>query len=358
MVDRRRSAPPSSSASSAPSAVPPSFVVALCKPGFEPAVVTELGHDGLRMSFRRPGFVSFKSDRPLVAADVRELSLVFPRRLGLAAGPFEDDVAAVDRAVAIAEAAEARVVVLSREGLLPDDAPDLVDDEARRLQGLINARYHSPPLRLEPPIVEVIRVDGEGADSRWIVIKAIAGPLRYAGGFPSVEIPAESPSRAFRKLEDAVARFGLDVGADDIAVEVGASPGGVTLALLRRGARVTAIDPNSLDAGVLAAGPVKHLCIPVEKISLSWLPPATFLFLDMNQPPRSALAALAPVADALLPTLRAAVLTLKMGDRVSLDEIPHWHAIVRRMFPGFSVEMAHLPGNKSEISVGLRRQSF
>jgi len=331
-----------------------SFVVALCRPGFETAVLAELEGFGLRVAFRRPGFVSLKADQHLESDDVRQLSTLFSRRLGLAAGPFEGEADAVARAIGLGQQARARVVVLAREGLLGDDPIDLVDDEARRVQAIIDARFHSPPWQSQPPVVEVVRVDGEGATGRYVVIKAISGLLDFAGGTPRVEVPPESPSRAYRKLEDAVLRFGLDIGEGDIAVEVGAAPGGVTLALLRRGVQVTAIDPNSMDAGVLASGPVKHLCIPVEKISMSWLPPATFLFLDVNQPPRSALAALAPVAEQLLPTLKSAVLTLKMGERVRLDEIPHWHAIVRRMFPGFWIQMAHLPSNKSEISIGLR----
>ncbi len=349
MIDR-----PRSTATPFVEATPASFVVSLCRPGFETAVLAELEGWGLRVAFRRPGFVSMKADQQLVGDDVRELSTLFSRRLGLAAGPFENEAAAVGRAIDIARAARARVVVVAREGLLGDDPIDLVDNEARRVQAIIDGRYLSPPLVSSPPMIEVVRVDGEGDSGRYIVIKAITGLLDHPGGTPHIDVPAESPSRAYRKLEDAVLRFGIELGAGDIAVEVGAAPGGVTLALLRRGVQVTAIDPNSLDAGVLASGPVKHLCIAVEKISMSWLPPATFLFLDINQPPRSALAALAPVAEHLLPTLRAAVLTLKMGDRVRLDEIPHWHAIVRRMFPGFWIQMAQLPSNKSEISIGLR----
>lgn len=333
------------------------FVIALCRPGFEHAVVTELEGYGLRAAFRRPGFVSFKPEHVFSADDVRSLSMIFARRLGLSAGPIEDETDAVERAIDIATAAGARLHVLAREGLLGDDPIDLVDDRARALQRVIDRR-RPPPTARDVPVVELIRVeDGDDpSDARYVVVKAIGGLLDAPGGTPHVAVPEASPSRAFRKLEDAAARFGLRVGAGDVAVEVGASPGGVTLALLRRGVEVTAIDPNALDAGVLASGPVRHLRIPVEKINLDWLPRATFLFLDINQPPRSALAALAPVAEHLLPTLRSAVLTLKMGDRVVLDEIPHWHAIVRRMFRGFEIEMAQLPSNKSEISVGLWRR--
>ena len=335
------------------------FVVALCRPGFESAVVTELEGYGLRMSFRRPGFVSFKTNRPFTANDVRDLSMIFPRRLGLTVGAIADEADAVARAMTLAAEVGGRVRVLAREGLLGEDPASLVDDSARRLQRVLD-RQHPPPGDPRAPLIEIIRVEGTGNDddssNRYVVIKAITGLLDCAGGTPDITVPPESPSRAFRKLEDAVHRFGLDLGAGDIAVEVGAAPGGVTLALLRRGLQVTAIDQNAIDESVLSSGPVRHLRIAVEKIDLKWLPPATFLFLDVTQPPRSAMAMLAPVADALLPTLRSAVLTLKLGDRITLDEIPHWHGIIRRMFPGFAIEMAQLPSNKSEISVGLIRR--
>ena len=109
---------------------PSSFVVSLCRPGFETAVITELGGFGLRMAFRRPGLVSFKADQHLNSSDVRQLSTIFSRRLGLAAGPFESESAAIDRAVALASSVGARVFALTREGLLDDDPRDLVDAEA------------------------------------------------------------------------------------------------------------------------------------------------------------------------------------------------------------------------------------
>ena len=335
---------------------PSSFVVSLCRPGFETAVITELGGFGLRMAFRRPGLVSFKADQQLSSSDVRQLSTIFSRRLGLAAGPFESESAAIDRAVELASSVGARVFALTREGLLDDDPRDLVDAEAMVVQELIDERYQSPPADVDAPVVEVICVDGSGDDGRFIVIKAISGLLNCPGGMPSFDVPAASPSRGFRNLQDAVACFGLSLGTDDIAVDVGAAPGGVAWGLVQRGVRVMTIDTNPLEAELAKHPLVKQLCIAVEKIDLSWLPPATFLFLDLNQPPRSALAALAPIAERLLPTLRSAVLTLKLGARVSLDEIPHWAAIIRRMFPGFDLEIAQLPSNKSDISVGLRRR--
>jgi 23S rRNA C2498 (ribose-2'-O)-methylase RlmM len=335
---------------------PSSFVVSLCRPGFESAVITELSGFGLRMAFRRPGFVSFKVDQQVTSDDIRQLSTIFSRRLGLAVGPFEPEAAAIDRAVDLAEAVGARIFALTREGLLDDEPRDLVDAEAMGVQDAIDDRYPPPPEGTDAPVVEVICVDGEGDEARFIVIKAIGGLLDCPGGMPSLEVPATSPSKGWRNLEDAVRRFDLTLGPSDIAVDLGAAPGGVTRALVDRGLRVMAIDTNPLDPALAAHERVKNLCIPIEKIDLDWLPRATFLFLDVNQPPRSALAALAPIADYLLPSLQSAVLTLKLGARVSLDEIPHWQAIIRRMFPGFDLQLAQLPGNKSDISVGLRRR--
>ena len=331
-------------------------MVSLCRPGFESSVITELSGFGLRMAFRRPGFVSFKVDQQVTSDDIRQLSTIFSRRLGLAVGPFEPEAAAIDRAVDLATAVGARIFALTREGLLDDEPRDLVDAEAMGVQDAIDDRYPPPPEGTDAPVVEVICVDGEGDEARFIVIKAIGGLLDCPGGMPSLEVPATSPSKGWRNLEDAVRRFDLTLGPSDIAVDLGAAPGGVTRALVDRGLRVMAIDTNPLDPALAAHERVKNLCIPIEKIDLDWLPRATFLFLDVNQPPRSALAALAPIADYLLPSLQSAVLTLKLGARVSLDEIPHWQAIIRRMFPGFDMQLAQLPGNKSDISVGLRRR--
>jgi hypothetical protein len=75
---------------------------------------------------------------------------------------------------------------------------------------------------------------------------------RWDGTVTPAEVPPEAPSRAYAKLEEAIAWAGLPVGAGQVAVEIGAAPGGAAYALARRGVTVHAVDPGDLDPRVLS----------------------------------------------------------------------------------------------------------
>jgi 23S rRNA (cytidine2498-2'-O)-methyltransferase len=83
-------------------------------------------------------------------------------------------------------------------------------------------------------------------------------------GIPRLRMPSAAPSRATLKLAEALALF-LEEGEEArrlqpgmTAVDLGASPGGWTWQLVRRGLMVTAVDNGPMDAALLETGQVKH----------------------------------------------------------------------------------------------------
>ncbi len=72
------------------------------------------------------------------------------------------------------------------------------------------------------------------------------------GGRSRMRLPGDRPSRSARKLEEAFAWLGIEPGAGDSCVDLGAAPGGWTYVLLRRRARVVAVDLGRLDPELMS----------------------------------------------------------------------------------------------------------
>ncbi|MBP8219277.1 MAG: 23S rRNA (cytidine(2498)-2'-O)-methyltransferase RlmM, partial [Aeromonas sp.] len=84
-------------------------------------------------------------------------------------------------------------------------------------------------------------------------------------GIPRLKFPADAPSRSTLKLEEA---FHVFVPEDEWevrltsglnAVDLGASPGGWTYQLVRRGMMVSAVDNGPMAESLMDSGQVKHI---------------------------------------------------------------------------------------------------
>jgi 23S rRNA (cytidine2498-2'-O)-methyltransferase len=99
------------------------------------------------------------------------------------------------------------------------------------------------------------------------------------GGRMRVHVPCDRPSRAARKLAEALLWFGVGPDAGDLCVDLGAAPGGWTYVLLERRARVIAVDPARLDPELMKRRGLRH----VQASAFDFEPdePVDWLFCDM-----------------------------------------------------------------------------
>jgi 23S rRNA (cytidine2498-2'-O)-methyltransferase len=171
----------------------------------------------------------------------------------------------------------------------------------------------------------------------------------HAGGAVAVAMPPDSPSRAYSKIEEAIAWARLPVAAGDTAVEIGAAPGGAVLALARRGLDVWGVDTGDLAPQVAALANVHHLAKKVGALRWEEMPERVdWLLVDMNLAPQVALHEISRLMPKLRPTLRGAVLTLKMNDWAFVDELPAFASRLADLgLP--RVAMKHLPSNRREV---------
>lgn len=157
------------------------------------------------------------------------------------------------------------------------------------------------------------------------------------GGDCILKMPADSPSRAWLKLEEAVRFFGLDFSPEEVVVELGCAPGGVVLALLRRGVSVIGVDPAAM-AEVIAGATVSerqsahragpwffHCRKPAALTSKRDLgSDVTWFMSDMNQMPEVVIAECARFCK-MAPSICKVLITLKLTDLSLIAEKTKWH---------------------------------
>jgi 23S rRNA (cytidine2498-2'-O)-methyltransferase len=116
-------------------------------------------------------------------------------------------------------------------------------------------------------------------------------PSLAKGGRTRVRVRGDLPSRAARKIEEALAWIGVAPGPGEVCADLGAAPGGWTYVLAERRARVIAVDPAKLRPDILAKKGVRH----VQESAFTFTPdePIDWLFCDMAWRPLEAAALLA-----------------------------------------------------------------
>jgi 23S rRNA (cytidine2498-2'-O)-methyltransferase len=315
------------------------FVFALCNPGSEKALKLEAEsmNLGWRSGYQRRGFVTFKADAPFTL-DSLDAEIACSRRLCLSLGKSATREKAED---------------------LLGNTPASVIHHARYFERKMRGVSGEPPEigQMVGTIVEL------GPQEFWSGIHRHAPFLSPdPAGDSGLEMPADSPSRAWLKLEEAVRFFGLEFRPDDIAVELGCAPGGVVLALLRRGVSVIGVDPAAMADVVLTSSIPDRRAAPRDR---PWFyhcrkPAAlaakrdlgqdvTWFMSDMNQAPDVVLRECARFRG-MAPGIRGVLITLKLTALEEVLEKPRWFAALREI--GFkTIRLQQLAAHHKEFAL-------
>ncbi|MEY4569217.1 MAG: hypothetical protein RLZZ398_656 [Verrucomicrobiota bacterium] len=298
------------------------FVFALTNPGSEKALKLELEAMNLqwRPGYQRRGFVTFKADEHF-SFDSLDEEIATARRLCLSLGK------AATREAAVALLGETRII---HHAQFAD----------RKMQGVCG-----PEMLGKPQLGEIIGTVVELGNSEFW-----AGLHRHApflspdpAGDAGIPMPAESPSRAWLKLEEAVRFFDLKFTRKDIVVELGCAPGGVVLALINRGVSVIGVDPAKMADVVLASAIAERQDAPSDR---PWFfqcrkPAAltskrdlgqgvTWFMSDMNQSPAVVLKECARFCK-MAPSIHGVLITLKLTDILQVADKRQWFAALAEM---------------------------
>ncbi len=340
----------------------PSFLFCICQVGAEAAVSAALlaDHPRLRRAFARPGFLTFKV---MGAAPAPELDHPLVRAYGFSLGTaaIDEVFAAVDKTCPVGQAV--RLHVFERDIAKPGDEPPghNYGPLAQRVHAQLAAAWpacNRPLLAGETAgpgdwVLDVIVAEGE---PWWLGYHRHApGHAPTPGGRLAVTMPTQAPSRAYRKLEEALVWSGAPVQAGDVAVELGCAPGGASYALLRRGVTVYGIDPGAMAEVVTAyadatEGPkFFHLQRRMSQVQRSDLPERLhWVVMDVNMAPQVGLISVRRLAARPRPALMGVLLTLKLDDWRALKHLPRWQKSIEAMGMAH-VRISQLPSNRMEL---------
>lgn len=341
-----------------------SFLFVTCQVGAEGALKREVGRvrPDLRFAYSRPGFVTFKATAGTIAADVR-LESVIARAYGVSIGACEGEGDVVARAEAWRGERALRLHVFERDRWKPGDEPPdarvgVLAGEARRAivaaapAGLFATETEAREGELVADVIVA-------ADEKWWLGCHVHhdGHSPLPGGIPSIALPGDAPSRAYLKMEEALLWSTAPVRAGDVAVEIGAAPGGASYALLRRGVRVVGIDPADVDpvlarfTGDRGEPLFTHVRAPAGGVPREALPPRVqWIALDVHLAPPVALRYLRKIVAARRRSLLGVLVTLKLNDWKWIDDVPRWVEEIRAM--GLeTVRARQLATNRQEVFV-------
>jgi 23S rRNA (cytidine2498-2'-O)-methyltransferase len=338
----------------------------LCTPGFEAALADELARGGGEARLAVPGLVTVvggdPDQDPIFARQVlpgaTEVSGASVR--ALAEASFAAVEAAIDRwpgpfSLHALTAAEAPPGLASRAALVGRETLALVGSRRRRAW-----RRYLPP---EPPpgaadtdrlLVQLVALD------RGRALVSAAAPRRlpnggvdiapWPAGAAPIAVDRAPPSRAYQKLEEAFAWMGTAPRAGDVAVDLGAAPGGWTAKLLARGARVVAVDRAPI-APPLARN--DRLAMVIGN-AFNYVPatPVDWLLSDVVAEPQRSLALIATWLERDL--CANLVVTVKFKGREGYGILAELPARLARFTPAFA-RIKQLAHNKNEVTVMVRR---
>lgn len=252
-------------------------LLAYCRAGFEKECAQELS--ALAGEAGVAGFVKARPDSAWAlfhphdgeaatafARRVDATALVFPRQV-VRCGEALADLPVGDRATPIVAAAR-ELGSAFRE--LYVEMPDTNDGKA--LAALV--RPLAPHLEralakagiaiADPRAAERLHVFFLGGTACHVGVSRVGAASPWPMGIPRLRMPHGAPSRSTLKLAEAFALFVGVEGAEKrlrpgmTAVDLGASPGGWTWQLVRRGLMVTAVDNGPMDDALLETGQVRH----------------------------------------------------------------------------------------------------
>ena len=349
-----------------PATTPGGFLFCACQGGAEAALKARMAEvlPAAKPAAWRRGIVSFKlppaASGPALPADLLE-RLVFARTAVHSLG----QVTGADPATLAAAALE----LADRTGFANVHAwPRLVEPGPRGAEALAAAdsvrRVLLATLGLDTQLDPVAGVGDLVLDvvldtpDRWWVgwHRAEGNVTRWPGGIypPAARpLPEGVVSRAWLKLDEAIATFGIQWRPGTRVVEFGCAPGGACQRLLDVGLDVIGVDPALVDPTVAARPGFTQCRMRAREVPVRRFAGVAWLVADMNIDPASTLMSLGRVVTARGVAVEGIVATLKLPDWSRAAELPGWLAAFRDW--GFDPVARQLSSGGREICVVARR---
>jgi 23S rRNA (cytidine2498-2'-O)-methyltransferase len=160
-------------------------------------------------------------------------------------------------------------------------------------------------------------------------------------------MPADKVSRAWLKLDEAIATFAIPFAPGQRACELGAAPGGSCQRLLEAGLDVVGIDPAIIDPRVASHPRFTHWRKRSRDVKLREFRGFDWVVSDMNIDPVSTLEALGRIVAEAGVRPRGIVATLKLPAWSRAEALPAWLTTFREW--GYVPQVRQLSTGGREI---------
>lgn len=335
----------------------PPFLWTTCQHGAEPWLKADMAraHPDFRFAFSRPGLVTFKSVRP-VSPEFKPQT-PFARAYGTSVGPVKDVAEVIAGIDTLGLPHGLCLHVFERDTFRPGEPPADFGQLAASIRAELiaagGARFRpEPEARLGETVIDVIV-----GEAPWLLGYHVhaRGRSGLPGGRYVVDVPAAAPPKGYRKLQETLFWSGLTPRGGEVAVELGASPGGSSFLLLQRGMKVYGIDPEPVDPAMAEFGKsFVHLRQPMASVTRSQLPQDVhWILIDANVAPTVAIRTVRRMVLAYQKSLHNVIMTLKLRDDMTVDQL---HEMIEQIrgWTGAKVEVTQLPSHRQEVVVVVR----
>ncbi len=195
-------------------------------------------------------------------------------------------------------------------------------------------------------------------DQWWIGYHRAKGACsRVVGGLLATSPAVPPVSRAWYKVEEALAWSGLPVPSGATFADLGCAPGGTSQALLQHGYSVLGIDPAEVSSAVLEHPNFRHIRRRIPQVQRREFRKIRWLTADMNVAPQYTLEAVESIVRYPETRIRGMLLTLKLLEPELAEQIPNYVRQVRRL--GFNhVWTRQLFHHGQEICLAALKKPF
>ncbi len=347
--------------------IPSSFVYVTCQRGAESTLKREIAEKwpAWRFAYSRPGFATFKLPSQQRLAPNFDLRSIFARSYGFSLGSIESQ----ERTVAcglfwqlVRDMHPQRLHVWQRDEAIAgerDYDPGISELAIALRDELLAVR----PDNEYPVSVDALAQPGETVadcvlleENIWWVgyhQAQMFASLR-AGGLISITPPPDVVSRAFLKMEEALAWSELPIQLGQHCVEIGSAPGGASQALLRHGLWVTGIDPAEMHPVVLKDPRFTHIRMRGHEVRRREFRRMQWLTSDVNVAPNYTLDTVEAIVTHPEVNISGLLLTLKLLNWDLADQTPFFLDRIRSW--GYDeVRARQLQFNRREICVAAQK---
>jgi 23S rRNA (cytidine2498-2'-O)-methyltransferase len=225
--------------------------------------------------------------------------------------------------------------------------------KALQNEGMLNVIKSNPALRLHLFFLTSDRV--------FAGISRSDNSSPWYMGIPRLKFPGEAPSRSTLKLEEALLVFLTPLQREKMlrpglsAIDLGASPGGWTYQLIKRGMKVTAVDNGTMDKSIMRSGLVRH--IRADGFAFKPEKPVDWMVCDIvEQPSRIACLVAQWMSKGWC---RHSIFNLKLPMKKRHEEVKRCVELIDREFKRskttYSLQIKHLYHDREEVTGYLSR---